>query len=102
MGATVCLIRGEQTPHSRTHAEDLKEVADDVDARCRLGLAVACQTLIVRSAESKVSGHVLIDTALSAKFLICVGGVSSTRETTSRGWWSNPNKLMRVRKRQRT
>ena len=70
MRAAASLVGGEQAAHSRLHAENLEEVADDFDARGRFGFTAAGEPEIVGSAEGEVSGHILIDAALRTEFFV--------------------------------
>ena len=70
---TARLLGSEKPSHGGLHAENLEEVANDFDARCRLGLPAAGEAEIIRCGESLVSGDVLIGAALSAKFFVGIG-----------------------------
>ena len=91
----------EGAAHGGLHAEDLKEVGDDIDAGGGDGSAAELEAEVVGAGEGEVAGDVLIGAAADAEFVVGVGGVCRAGEAAFGGRGSDPEELLGVGKGER-
>ncbi len=101
-GSAARIVRIEGASHGWLYSEHLEEVCNDINAGCGNGSAAKTEAEIPSSRESEIPGHILIRTAVSAEFVIGVGGIGSAGETAFGRRWRDPHQLLRTGERKRT
>ena len=92
----------EDATHGGLHAEQLKEIGDDVDAGGGNGSAGAdTEAEIVGRRESVVAGHILEGMVIHTEFVVRVGGEGSAGDAAFGGWRRDPHQPVRITEGQR-
>src|SRR5215469_11855474 len=97
--ASTHFILAEKASHGGLQSEHLEEVSDDFDVGYGHGVTASSETQVVGSGERLISGDVLIGAALRAQFFKGIRRISGARPATTLRRRSDPDKLVRIRKR---